>query len=120
MLQKEGAWEVGCDFFPLCINDKKSRPYMPLVFLCVDGLTGEILGHSLSSLRKNYLLLPEEILVLIDKLNKIPEILIVDKKDFINVLKPITDKLGISVRFKRNLLYYEEAANSLIDFLNKR
>ncbi|MBU2563352.1 MAG: hypothetical protein KJ568_02765 [Actinobacteria bacterium] len=119
-LQKEGVWEVGCDFFPLCINNKKSRPYMPLVFLCVDGLTGEILGHSLSSLRKNYLLLPEEILGLIDKLNKIPEILIVDKKDFINVLKPISDKLGISVRFKRNLLYYEEAANSLIDFLNKR
>ncbi len=116
--QRKGSWEIGCDFFPLRIKDGKARPYMPLVFLGIDATTGEILGHSVSSLRKQNLLVAEEILNLAGKLNTIPETLIVSNRNLKKILTPLSEKLNLSIRFKKNPIYYEEAANSMIDFLN--
>ncbi|MCJ7472656.1 MAG: hypothetical protein MUP02_07605 [Actinobacteria bacterium] len=116
--QRKGSWEIGCDFFPLHIKDGKSRPYMPLVFLGIDATTGEILGHSVSSLRKQNLLVGEEILNLAGKLNTIPETLIVSNRNLKKILTPLSEKLNLFIRFKKNPIYYEEAANSMIDFLN--
>jgi len=116
--QRKGLWEIGCDFFPLRINDGKSRPYMPLVFLGIDAETGEILGHSVSSLRKQNLLVAEEILNLAGKLNTIPETLIVSNRNLKKILTPLSERLDVPVRFRRKPIYYEEAANSMIDYLN--
>ena len=116
--QRKGLWEIGCDFFPLRIKDGKSRPYMPLVFLGIDATTGEILGYGMSGLRKQNLLVAEEILNLVGKLNTIPETLIVSNRNLKKILAPLSERLDLIIRFKRNPIYYEEAANSMVDYLN--
>ncbi|MDD3777594.1 MAG: hypothetical protein PHN32_08325 [Actinomycetota bacterium] len=118
-IQRKGIWEIGCDFFPLRINDRKSRPYMPLVFLSLDAETGDILGCEVSELRKKNLVLGEELPKLIEKLKTAPEALIVSSRDLKQILAPFSERLDIPVRFRRKPIYYQEAANYMIDFLNR-
>jgi len=120
LFNREGIWQIGCAFFPLCINDKKSRPYMPLNFLCVNGITGEIIGSNMSDLRSYNLFIGEEILNLIEKCKKVPETIIVNNKDFVTGLQPLMKKLGITIKYKKIMGFYEEAENALIDHINNR
>ncbi len=117
--RREGFWEIGCDFFPLRIGDGKSRPQMPLVFLALDAKTGKIIGHSVSSLRKKNLLVGEEILNLISKHNTIPVNLIVSNRNLKKILEPLSQRLDMTVRFRRKPMYYQNAANEMIDYLNR-
>ena len=120
LFNREGIWQIGCAFFPLCINDKKSRPYMPLNFLCVNGITGEIIGSNMSDLRSYNLFIGEEILNLIEKCKKVPETIIINNKDFVIGLQPLMKKLGITIKYKKIMGFYEEAENALIDHINNR
>jgi len=118
--QRVGIWELGCEFFPISINNKKSRPFMPLSFLCVDGSTGEILAQNLSEMRKRQLIVGEEILGLIEKRNIIPEVIFVNNKILVKILDPLIKVLEIPIKFEKIMPFYNEAENAMIGFFDKR
>jgi len=51
-------------------------------------------------------------------INTIPEALIVNNRNLKKILTPLSERLDLTIRFKRNPIYYEEAANFMIGFLN--
>ncbi|HHV30518.1 DUF7309 domain-containing protein [Acetivibrio mesophilus] len=115
--KKMGVWEL--DFFhvPALVKEGE-RPYYPLVFLAADGETGIMLDLLMTSNFEGYMKEFQDAFVqLLAKIKALPEAIVIQRKDVLMAIEPVTRKLGVKIEPVEELIVIEEFRKSLEMFL---
>jgi hypothetical protein len=117
---RQGIWEA--DFFlsptPIQAN-KGQRPYYPYMFLWVDRRSGMVLAPHLTAPDQRDAEFPQHFLTLVEQAHALPQEVCVLTQEAIELLEPITSRLGVKLRRSRRLGALEDARNSLMGYLDQ-
>lgn len=115
--RKMGTWEV--DFFhaPALVKEGP-RPFYPLVFIIAECSTGTMLDMVMTSNFDGYVKeFQSAFMSILSKNRVLPETIIIQRADAIEVLEPVTKRLGIVLQSAEELLFVKEFRKSLERFL---
>lgn len=115
--KKMGIWEL--DFFHVpALVKEGDRPYYPLVFLAADCETGIMLDMLMTSNFEGYMKeFQDAFLQLLAKIKALPESIVIQRKDVLMAIEPVTRKLGVRIEPVEELIVIEEFRKSLEIFL---
>ncbi|HID87642.1 MAG TPA: hypothetical protein EYP55_09750 [Anaerolineae bacterium] len=116
----QAAWEMDVFLSPTPVQDKRGeRPYYPYVLMSVDHASGFIFGTDLVSPETYLAELPERFLALAERLNMLPAEIWVQKEEALELLEPITSRLGIELYLVDWLESLENARSAMWEFLGR-
>lgn len=113
---QQGIWEIDFFYSPTSVRGKGERPYYPYVFLWVDRHSAYILNFYLAESSEYRSEFQEKFLSLIEDIKLLPEGVLVKKEEILELVEPITSKLGIKLRLVKRLEALEEAQASMHEF----
>lgn len=116
-LQRQGIWEVDFFYFPQAVQEKGERPYYPRTILAVDHYSGLVLECHLTKPEGFASKLREAFLELVERIEILPEEVLVKREESFKLLEPITSRLRIKLIKVKGLPALKEAKESLLDFL---
>jgi hypothetical protein len=117
---RQGTWEA--DFFlsPTPIQESKGqRPYYPYMFLWVDRRSGMVLPPHLAAPDRRDADFAQHFLTLVEQLSALPQEVCVVSPEALELLEPVTSRLGVKLRRSRRLGALEEARSSLLGYLDQ-
>jgi hypothetical protein len=116
---KSGVWELDAFFAPLPI-DANPRPFFPHFALCVDQQSEQILHAELSQEAGARTDLSQELLNIINKYQMLPEAVYVHNVEVYVQLKPLLDKLKISLVMVEELSLLEGIKENMLEHFSMR
>jgi hypothetical protein len=112
------SWEVDFFFAPLII-DEGERPFFPYVALYAVHKAYHILNFCIAKQSEFQEQFAENFLEMLEKLKLLPRAIIVGNETVYSFFKPMTDRLGISLKKTKNLAAVENAKESFIRHLGQ-
>jgi hypothetical protein len=112
------AWEVDFFFAPLMI-DEGERPFFPFIALYAVHKTYHILNFCLARESESSEKFAQNFVEMLEKLKLLPSAIMVRNEATYGFFKPMTDKLGISLKKVKNLAAIEDAKESFIRHLGQ-
>lgn len=116
--QVADAWEVDFFFAPLMI-DEGDRPFFPYIALYAVHRTYHILNFCLAHQTESTEKFAQNFVDMLEKLKVLPRVIMVRNETTFNFFKPMTDRLGISLKKVKNLDAIEDAKESFIRHLSQ-
>jgi hypothetical protein len=113
---KRGTWEIDFFYFPAAVTEGE-RPYFPLAALIMDHSTGLALDTWVEAPWKFFALFSERLLTFMEKYTILPAEVLVAKEEAIEILKPITSRLGIKLSLVEVLANVEEFKEAMTTHL---
>jgi hypothetical protein len=111
-------WEIDFFFGPLTVAEG-SRFFYPRVALYVVHKEHYILGFTLAKRSEFPATFMDNFLGTLEQIKVLPDTIIVMKEEVHRLLKPITDKLGITLKRARSLKAIENAKMSLLESMTQ-
>lgn len=121
--QNKNIFEIDCYIFPLPIQEKNNRPYLPYILLIVDSKTSFVFGNDLlppiPSLEHMWALVPGKIASLFKQIEYIPKEVRVKSGLLFQLLQPLAKELGINLKHSRKLKSLDSAKKFLTQVSNQ-
>jgi hypothetical protein len=116
--QMGDAWEVDFFFAPLMISEG-DRPFFPYIALYSVHKSYHILNFCLAHQAESAEKFEQNFVEMLEKLKVLPRTIMVRNDAAFNFFKPLTDKLGISLKKVKSLDAIEDAKESFIRHLGQ-
>jgi hypothetical protein len=116
---QQGEWEV--DFFMIsnAVREKAERPQFPYTLLCMDRQTSLMLMSQLALPAQYRQEFPEHIFTVIAQQKTIPKIIYVCRREAKELLKPIAERLHITLKTTRVLPLVQYGKAALLGHLER-
>jgi hypothetical protein len=113
--RRRGVWEIGCCYAPMPIQERRDeRPYLPRFLGIVEEGSGLMLAFRLEKPGGHLRAFRDEILSCLERLDFLPERLLVDHDDAAALAEPIAAGLGITLHRVPELPAFAEALDELL------
>ncbi|RMH85102.1 MAG: hypothetical protein D6681_16400 [Calditrichaeota bacterium] len=117
--QLEQAWEYDAFHLLEPVRDEKNeRPFFPIMLMCVDNQSGYIFSGDMLHPADFKDGLVEHFLNMVERLQFIPQVLLVRNELIFQCLKPVCQGLGIQMELVEALEMLDEARDGMMDFLS--
>ena len=116
--QQSGTWEVDVRPMPAPIAPPGERPYIPLQILIADHDSGVIFDTDIRAQTGHVTAFREHFIKVLDKLDQVPERILLTNQRTEVVLEPITEALGIAVERVLKLVEIEQFYRSFEKYLH--
>jgi hypothetical protein len=117
---RQGIWEADLFLSPTPVQENKGqRPYYPYMFLWVDRRSGMVLAPHLAAPDQRAAEFPQHFLTLVEQARALPQEVCVLTQEALDLLEPITSRLGVKLRRSRRLGALEDARNSFMSYLDQ-
>lgn len=111
-------WEVDFFFAPLMV-DEGDRPFFPYIALYAAHKSYHILNFCLAQRSESSEKFSQNFVEMLEKLKILPRTIMVRNEETYNFFKPMTDRLGISLKKVKNLNAVENAKESFMRHLGQ-
>lgn len=112
--KRHGVWEIGCCYAPMPIRERRDeRPYLPRFLGIVEAGSGLMLAFRMEKSGEHLRVFRDEILSCLERLDFLPERLLVDHDETAALAKPIAAGLGITIQRVPDLPAFAEALDEL-------
>lgn len=114
-----GTWEIDIFLGPMLIGERtnpEDRPYYGRVFLCVDQDSFFILDSNVAAPSDGLAGFRIRFIQLLETHLAVPEKILVRKKEVFDLLQPVAEYLGFSLRQTRSLRAVDHAQDVLMGF----
>lgn len=116
---KAGIWETDFVMAPMSVRDD-DRPYFPFLMMVVDHRSYMILHNDMSSPWEYKSALPEGFLKFLERIKVFPSELRASRKETFDLLRPITDSLGIKFTLTDDTEALDSACSALFGYFGGR
>jgi hypothetical protein len=113
-------WEADIFLAPMPIREGEDRPFFPRMSLFADHHSGYVFGSNAfphSGYRSGF---QKHLYDVLDAASTLPEELWVSKKEVLELIESICERLGIEARLVKKLAAVDEARSSLFEHLSQR
>ncbi|MFZ3115910.1 MAG: hypothetical protein WA121_09955, partial [Syntrophales bacterium] len=112
--KRRGVWEIGCCYAPMPIQERRNeRPYLPRFLGIVEAGSGLMLAFRMEKSGEHLRAFRDEILSCLERLDFLPERLLVDHDETAALAEPIAAGLGITLQRVPELSAFAEALDAL-------
>jgi hypothetical protein len=116
-IRTDAVWEIEIAFSPTPVAEKKERPSFPRMFVVMDQRSGLALDFHLSEISDDASEFRDHFLGFLEKMEGLPQEILIKKEETLQLLEPITSLLKIKVCQVSKLLAFEEFHNAMFDFI---
>ena len=114
--RRGGIWEIDFFYASSIINDKKERSYFPYVSLVVDHDSAFIFDFHLEKKVVCKSTFPMKFADFIERIEVIPDELLVNIYEIYRIMEPLSDELGIEINMVESLPALAYVQESMDDF----
>lgn len=116
----EMIWEIDSFYTLQCVQENKGeRPFYPVTFMCVDQASDFVLGVHLTPKHREEEEFIEYFLDTVEKNGLLPAKLLVRNKEFLPLVKPLTEIFNIELESVKTLSAVNKARRSMLEFFTR-
>lgn len=116
----DAVWEIDIAFAPTPIREKKERPFFPRMFAVMDHHSGFALDTYLFGISDGASVFRDHFLGLLEKMELLPQEILIKNDETLQLLEPITSRLNIKVSQVLELLAFEEFHDGMFGFFSDK
>jgi len=117
---KKAIWEIDSFYSIVPMKPKDYKPYYPMVIMCLDGITGDILGLALMEFQNYY---DENVLKfflkIMAKRRYIPSEIKVRRKELYLSLEPLVNRFNINLHLEKKLKIMDIGIRTFHEHMSK-
>ena len=117
--RRQGIWEIDQFYSPAVIDDG-GRPYFPHVFLWVDHDSGLALHVRVAEMPDYASDFQEHFMALVEKINVLPDEILLQHDEPLELAEPIASRLGIRVTRVKELPALQKVRTGLFSYFNNK
>ncbi|SMO92486.1 plasmid pRiA4b ORF-3 family protein [Melghirimyces algeriensis] len=115
---REQVLEFDYFYLPDAVQEEENqRPYFPCVSLWLDDQLGRVIGFELMKREHLAERIQNQLMALIQKLDGIPQAILIKKRNVSDILFPIARKLGIEIHVSNDLSGIRRAQQELVKMM---
>ncbi|SPD72934.1 conserved hypothetical protein [uncultured Desulfobacterium sp.] len=118
-VRSKAVWEIELTFSPTPVGDKDERPYFPQMLLIMDHTSKMALDFNLFVISDDLSEIRDHILGFMEKINLLPDEILIRKEVTHRLIKPIASLLKIHVKTVKELPAIKEFHRGMAEFMGR-